>query len=80
MRELVEGKVDLLIGRPPGHHPGYRCNRLNEGTGLGDWLVAPEGTADCLEVVSFREWLRPLRADILHASQRRPRLVGVSGR
>ena len=34
-----------------------------EGSGLGDWLIAPEGTADCPEVVSFREWLRALLAE-----------------
>ena len=48
----------LLIARGLGHHPGYRCDRVNEGTGLGDWLMAPEGTADCPEIVSFRNWLR----------------------
>jgi LysR family glycine cleavage system transcriptional activator len=50
----------LLIERGLGHHPGYRCDRVNEGSGLGDWLIAPEGSADCPEVVSFREWLRTL--------------------
>jgi LysR family transcriptional regulator, glycine cleavage system transcriptional activator len=60
LHELVEGKVDLLIERGLGHHPGYRCDRVNEGSGLGDWLIAPEGSADCPEVVSFREWLRAL--------------------
>lgn len=57
LHELVEGKVDLLIKRGLGHHPGYRCDRVNKGSGLGDWLIVPEGTADCPEVVSFREWL-----------------------
>ena len=58
LHELVEGKVDVLIARGLGHHPGYRCDRVNEGPGLGDWLIASEGSADCPEVVSFREWLR----------------------
>ncbi|WP_439361753.1 LysR family transcriptional regulator [Bradyrhizobium sp. DASA03007] len=80
LHELVEGKVDLLIARGLGHHPGYRCDRLNDGSGLGDWLVAPEGTADCPEVVSFREWLRAFLADNPRTNNRRPRLVGISGR
>jgi LysR family glycine cleavage system transcriptional activator len=77
--ELVEGKVDLLIERGLGHHPGYRCDRLNQGSGLGDWLIAPEGSADCPEVVSFREWLRALPAEKAPANHRRPRLVGIVG-
>ncbi|MEY9185225.1 LysR family glycine cleavage system transcriptional activator [Bradyrhizobium sp. USDA 326] len=80
LHELVEGKVDLLIGRGLSHHPGYRCDRIDGGSGLGDWLVAPEGTADCPEIVSFREWLRPLLADVPLPSQRRPRLVDVNRR
>jgi len=76
LHELVEGKVDVLIARGLGHHPGYRCDRIDEGSGLGDWLVAPEGTADCPEVVSFRAWLRALPAETALAN-RRPRLVGV---
>jgi DNA-binding transcriptional LysR family regulator len=79
LHELVVGKVDLLIARSLGHHPGYRCDRVNEGTGLGDWLIVPEGTADCPEVVSFREWLRALLAENPRASHRRPRVVGVIG-
>src|SRR5689334_22756824 len=62
LHELTEGKVDALIARGLGHHPGYRCDRVDEGTGLGDWLMAPEGTADCPEIVSFRNWLRALPA------------------
>jgi len=76
LHELVEGKVDLLIARGLGHHPGYRCDRIDEGSGLGDWLIAPEGTADCPEVVSFREWLRALPVGKALANPR-PRLVGV---
>jgi LysR family glycine cleavage system transcriptional activator len=78
LHELVEGKVDLLIARGLSRHPGYRCDRIDEGSGLGDWLVAPEGTADCPEVVSFRAWLRALPVEEALAN-RRPRLVGVSG-
>ena len=80
LHELVEGKVDLLIGRGLSHHPGYRCDRIDGRSGLGDWLVAPEGAADCPEIVSFREWLRSLPADIPRPSQLRPRLVDVGRR
>ena len=79
LHELVEGKVDLLIARGVGHHPRYRCDRVHEGSGLGDWLMAPEGTADCPEVVSFRDWLRGLPAENALANHRRPRLVGSIG-
>jgi len=77
LHELVEGKVDALIARGVGHHPGYRCDRINEGSGLGDWLIAPEGTADCPEIAGFRKWLRDLPAENSLANQRRHRLVGV---
>jgi hypothetical protein len=46
---------------------------------LGDWLIAPEGTADCPEVESFREWLRAMPAETALANHRRPRLVGSIG-
>jgi hypothetical protein len=75
LHELVEGKVDLLIARGLGHHPGCRCDRLSQGSGPGDWLIAPEGTADCPEIVSFRDWLRALSAETSLATGR-PRLVG----
>jgi DNA-binding transcriptional LysR family regulator len=78
LHELVEGKVDLLISRGLGHHPGYRCDRVNEGSGLGDWLIAPAGTADCPEIVSFRDWLRRLQAENPTAMHRRHALVNVS--
>src|SRR5882724_8215601 len=77
LHELTEGKVDLLIARGLGHHPGYRCDRVNEGAGLGDWLMAPEGTADCPEIASFRDWLRGLPVENALAQHRRHRLVGV---
>jgi DNA-binding transcriptional LysR family regulator len=80
LHELVEGKVDLAIVRGLGHHPGYRCDRVGEGSDPGDWLIAPEGTADCPEVASFREWLRALPAENPLAHRRRPRLVGITGR
>jgi LysR family glycine cleavage system transcriptional activator len=77
LHEFVEGKVDLLISRSLGHHPGYRCDRVNEGSGLGDWLIAPAGTADCPEITSFRDWLWRLPAENQPAMHRRRALVGV---
>jgi LysR family transcriptional regulator, glycine cleavage system transcriptional activator len=77
LHELIEGKVDLLIARGLGHHPGYRCDRVTEGSGLGDWLIAPVGTADCPEIASFRDWLRDLPAENALALHRRRRLVGI---
>jgi DNA-binding transcriptional LysR family regulator len=68
--ELSEGKVDLLIDRGLGHHPRYRCDPLSGRTGLGDWLIAPVGTADCPEVTRFRAWLQQLPA--LMATSDRP--------
>src|SRR3954463_14318867 len=73
LHELVEGKVDVLIARGLGHHPGYRCDRVIEGSGLGDWLIAPEGTADFPETASFRDWLRALPVENPLANHRRPR-------
>jgi DNA-binding transcriptional LysR family regulator len=57
LHELSEGKVDLLIDRNLGHHPGYRCDRLGSGSGVADCLICPEGTADCPEIQSLRAWL-----------------------
>ena len=78
LHELVEGKVDLLIDRGLGHHPGYRCDRVDEGTGLGDWLIAPAGTADCPEIAAFRDWLRHLPLENSLAMPRRRSLVSVN--
>ena len=55
--ELLEGKVDVLIDRSVGHHPGYRCERLETGLAAGDYLICPEGTAGCAEIESLRAWL-----------------------
>jgi DNA-binding transcriptional LysR family regulator len=57
LHELAEGKVDALIDRNLGHHPGYRCDRLEVGSGVGDYLICPEGTAGCPEIESLRAWL-----------------------
>ena len=62
LHELVEGKVDVLIARSLGHHPGYRCDRIHGETGVGDWLIAPEGTADCPEIVSLRNLRIPTKS------------------
>jgi LysR family glycine cleavage system transcriptional activator len=77
LHELIEGKVDLLIDRGLGHHPGYRCDRVTEGSGLGDWLIAPAGTADCPEIASFRDWLRRAPAENALEIHRRRRLASV---
>ena len=78
LHELVEGKVDVLIARGVGHHPGYRCDPVSEGAGPGDWLMAPAGTADCPEIVSFRDWLRDLPARHSLVADRRRILKSVS--
>jgi len=57
LHELIEGKIDALVDRSLGHHPGYRCDRLEAGSGVGDYLICPEGTADCPEIESIRAWL-----------------------
>ena len=54
LHELTEGKVDALVDRSLGHHPGYRCDRLQAGSDVGDYLICPEGTADCAEIDSLR--------------------------
>ena len=55
--ELVEGKVDVLIDRGHGHHPGYRCEQLEKGSGAGNYLICPEGAASCPEIEILRAWL-----------------------
>jgi LysR family transcriptional regulator, glycine cleavage system transcriptional activator len=61
--ELVEGKVNLVIDRSLGHHPGYRCDALQRPTGGvrvangADFLICPEGIADCPEIVALRDCL-----------------------
>jgi LysR family glycine cleavage system transcriptional activator len=73
LRELVEGKVDLVIVRGVERHPGYRCDRLGSGRGLSsvaDYLVCPQGTADCPEIAVFRSWLLAARSAELPESIR----------
>jgi len=57
LHELAEGKVDLLVDRSGGRYPGYRCEHLGDGPGVGDYLICPEGTASCPEIESLRAWL-----------------------
>ena len=71
LHELTEGKIDALIERSLGHHPGYRCDRLAPGQGVGEHLICPEGTADCQEIVTLRDWFHAA-AD---AAKRFPRLA-----
>jgi DNA-binding transcriptional LysR family regulator len=77
LHELVEGKVDVLIGRSLGNHPGYRCDRLGDGSGVGDYLICPEGTASCPEIESLRAWLNA--ADTAGNVARFPRAAVRSG-
>jgi len=57
LQELVEGKVDVLIDRSLRQSAGYRCERFEGGSAVGDYLICPEGTAGCPEVESMRAWL-----------------------
>ena len=59
VREVrIDGtKVDVLIARGLGHHPGYRCDRVTEGSGLGDWLIAKAGKSEVRLIVLLMVWL-----------------------
>ena len=62
-RELVEGKVNIVIDRSLGHHPGYRCDSLldacrpDQAVGPIDFLIYPEGMVDCPEIAALRDCL-----------------------
>ena len=56
LHELFDGKVDLLVERSLGHHPGYRCDQLVSGR-PGEYLICPEGSANCPEIETVRSWL-----------------------
>jgi LysR family transcriptional regulator, glycine cleavage system transcriptional activator len=73
LHELAEGKVDVLIARRLGHHPGYRCESLQGGSGVSDYLICPEGTASCPEIESLRTWLND--ADAAGTVARFPRVA-----
>jgi LysR family transcriptional regulator, glycine cleavage system transcriptional activator len=55
--ELAEGKVDVLITSSPGHDAGYQCERIEDGSGIGCYLIYPIGTAICPEIENLRAWL-----------------------
>jgi LysR family glycine cleavage system transcriptional activator len=66
LRELVEGKIDIAIDRGPVRYPGYRCDRLagskaataRDSSGrTSDYIITPEGTAECPEIVALPNWL-----------------------
>jgi LysR family glycine cleavage system transcriptional activator len=63
LHELTGGKVDVLIARRPGDHLGYRCDALLSASRIDEFLICPEGTADCPEVGALREWLCVADAD-----------------
>src|SRR5260221_4180250 len=57
--ELIEGKVDVLLAdHRLDHRQGYRCEALGNGSGAGDYVICPEGTAHCPEIESLRAWLK----------------------
>jgi hypothetical protein len=77
--DLGHLRLSLVRQTPePGHATLPAGSAVNEGTGLGDWLIALAGTADCPEISSFRDWLRRLPAESLHAVHRRRALASVS--
>lgn len=61
--ELVEGKVDLVIDRSFGRHPGYHweplVRRLNAERRVRavDYLIYPVGIAGCPEIFALRDCL-----------------------
>jgi DNA-binding transcriptional LysR family regulator len=59
LAELIDGKIDVAIVQGDVRSEGFRCDRLAGlawGKG-GNYLVAPDGTADCQEITALREWL-----------------------
>lgn len=67
LRELVEGKVDVAVDHGIERHPGYRFDRLMAIAGQPSprtYLICPEGTSNCPEVVAFRSWLLDTRDGI----------------
>jgi LysR family transcriptional regulator, glycine cleavage system transcriptional activator len=63
LNELAGGKVDVLIARRLGDRPGYRCDAVRSASRIGEYLICPEGTADCPEVETLRAWLCVADAD-----------------
>ncbi len=63
LHELLDGKIDMLVNRSLGHHPGYRCDPLAGASGgPGVFLMCPEGTARCPEIETVRAWLLAMMA------------------
>ena len=56
LHELLDGKIDLLVERSLGHHPGYRCDPLTSGQ-PGEFVMGPEGTSNCPEIETVKAWL-----------------------
>jgi DNA-binding transcriptional LysR family regulator len=59
LADLIEGKIDVAIVDGTDHPEGFRNVSL-AGIAWGkgsNFLVAPEGTADCPEITALREWL-----------------------
>jgi LysR family glycine cleavage system transcriptional activator len=59
LAELIEGKIDAAITHGADHPEGFRCDAL-VGIAWGNgnnFLMAPNGTADCPEIAALREWL-----------------------
>ena len=61
LHEMMDGKINLLIDRSLGHHPGYRCDRLAESS-PSEFLICPEGAWDCPEIKAIRSWLLSMYA------------------
>ena len=67
LADLIEGKIDVAIVDGADHPEGFRCHSLAGITwGKGNnFLVAPDGTADCPEITALREWLLKPTAEAL---------------
>jgi LysR family glycine cleavage system transcriptional activator len=68
LAELIDGKIDVaIVGGSDTRSEGFRCDRLaGMAWGKGDnYLVAPDGTADCPEVTALRAWLLQRAAEPL---------------
>jgi LysR family transcriptional regulator, glycine cleavage system transcriptional activator len=55
----IEGKVDMVIDRGVTRQPGYRCGRIAAAawTDDDDFVVSPDGTADCPKIATLRDSL-----------------------
>jgi LysR family transcriptional regulator, glycine cleavage system transcriptional activator len=84
LRELAEGKIDLLIGRGGASPRGYRYDPLDTTRGANAGrLISPQGTAACAEVECFRAWLlasrRPKRPSAARLAPNLRHAVGKEG-